>query len=71
MLCHDDNCSWLGLRADFYNYFPILAPLDTVILILILVLNKTLTPTVTDLILDGLQDVAQATMEPVELCDEW
>jgi hypothetical protein len=42
---HKDDCSWLELRADFYNYLPILAPPN--IATTPCILDKTLTPTPT------------------------
>lgn len=29
MVEYKDDCSWLELRADFYNYLPLLAPPST------------------------------------------
>ena len=31
MVHHENNCLWLELTADFYNYLPILAPPNTAI----------------------------------------
>ena len=41
MLLYEDDCVWLELRADFYNYLPLLTPLSTVTPC---IPDKTLTP---------------------------
>ena len=41
MSLHEDDCVWPKLKANFYNYFPLLTPLSTVTPY---ILDKTLTP---------------------------